>query len=87
MGKLIRSFLGHVVPGIIRPLHVLWNEVLGFLFLVLAAWSIPAAIRSFRQFDGDAAGLLRIVLSVAFIAVMGYLGLSSFLRARKIARS
>ena len=44
MGKLVSSFLGHVLPGVIRPLHILWNEVLGFLFLAMAAWSIPSAV-------------------------------------------
>lgn len=31
-----KRFLGHVVPGVIRPIHILWNQVIGFFFLVLA---------------------------------------------------
>ena len=33
---LVNRFLGHVLPGIIRPMHALWNEVIGFVFIVLA---------------------------------------------------
>ena len=31
-----RSFIGHVMPGVIRPIHILWNQVIGFVFIVLA---------------------------------------------------
>ena len=37
MGTLVSKFLSHVMPGIVRPLHALWNEVIGFLFLVFTA--------------------------------------------------
>ena len=33
---MVSKFLGHVVPGVIKPLHALWNQVIGFLFLVFA---------------------------------------------------
>ena len=46
---MIRKFLGHVMPGIIRPLRVLWNEIIGFIFLVLAIWAIPSAVRNMRD--------------------------------------
>ena len=35
---IARKFIDNVVPGIIKPVHSLWNEVIGFLFLVLGAW-------------------------------------------------
>jgi hypothetical protein len=87
MGQLISRFLGHVMPGIIRPLRVLWNEIIGFIFVVLAAWAAPAAIRNVREFDGDAGSFFRVILSIGFAAVMAYLGVASFLRARRISRS
>jgi hypothetical protein len=40
-----------------------------------------------RSFEGDIEGLFRIVLPALFGLVMGYFGVSSFLRARKISRS
>jgi hypothetical protein len=75
-------FLGHVVPGVIRPLHVLWHEVIGFLFLVIAVWLGSSAIRTFHT-----ASFGRIVMSIFLPALLAYFGISSFLRARKISRS
>jgi len=87
MGRLISKFLHHVLPGVTRPLHVLWNEIIGFLFLVLGAMAVPSLIRTIRAFDGDPEGLFRIVLTVIFALVMVYFGVASFVRARKISRS
>jgi hypothetical protein len=68
-------------------MRVLWNEVIGFIFIVLAVWSTPSAIRNARQFDGDAESFFRVALSFGFAGVMAYFGITSFLRARKISRS
>jgi hypothetical protein len=87
MGQLISKFLSHVLPGVIRPLHTLWNEVIGFLFIVFAVVAGFYVIRALRSFEGDIEGLFRIVLPALFGLVMGYFGVSSFLRARKISRS
>jgi hypothetical protein len=87
MGRMISQFFGHVLPGIIRPLHTLWNQMIGFLFIVLAVWPIPSAIHYIRHFQEDPDNLVRIVLSFAFAAAMGSFGIASFLRARKISRS
>ena len=87
MGALISKFLSHVMPGIIRPLHALWNEVIGFLFLVFAVVAGFYVFRAARAFEGDIESLLRIVLPALFGLVMGYFGISSFLRARRISRS
>ena len=87
MVRMINQFLGHVWPGVVRPLHSLWNQMIGFLFIVLALWPIPSAIHYIRHFQEDSDNLVRIVLSFAFAGVMGYFGIVSFLRARKISRS
>jgi hypothetical protein len=87
MGELISKFLRHVVPGVIRPLHALWNEVIGFLFIVFTVVAAFYVVRAVRNFDGEVEGLVRIVLPALFGLVMGYFGVSSFLRARKITRS
>jgi len=87
MGELISKFLRHVVPGVIRPLHALWNEVIGFLFIVFTVVSAFYVVRAVRNFDGEIEGLFRIVLPALFGLVMGYFGVTSFLRARKITRS
>jgi hypothetical protein len=87
MGQLISKFMHHVVPGVIRPLHALWNEVIGFLFIVFAVIAAFYVVRAVRNFDGDVESLVHIVLPALFGLVMGFFGVSSFLRARKISRS
>jgi len=87
MGELISKFLRHVLPGVIRPLHALWNEVIGFLFIIFTVVAAFYVVRAVRNFDGEIEGLFRIVLPALFGLVMGYFGVTSFLRARKITRS
>jgi hypothetical protein len=77
----------HVVPAIARPAHSLWHEVIGFFFLVLAFMPIPSAIRTIREMQHGAGSPVRLFLTVPFVVIMGGYGISSFRRARKIARS
>lgn len=81
-----RQLLAHVVPAVIRPLRVLWNQVIGFVFLVLALWAVPAVVRSVREFDGDAESFFRVLLTGLFIVMMAGFAVSSFRRAQKASR-
>jgi hypothetical protein len=84
----IRQFLQHVVPGVIRPMRVLWNEVIGFVFLAIAALlAIPAIVREVRSYEGGAEATFRIVVAGVFAVIMIWFGIGSFLRARRISRS
>jgi hypothetical protein len=82
-----RQFVRHVVPEVIRPARTLWHEVIGFLFLALAAFPIPAGIRQARDYDGQPGTIFRLVITVAFVLIMAAYGISSFRKARKISRS
>jgi hypothetical protein len=84
---VIKKFFQHVIPGVIKPLRVLWNEVIGFIFLAFAVWTLPSAYRHIRDFDGDPDSLFRLILSSVFAVIMLYFGVTSFLRAKKISRS
>ena len=84
---IFQRFLGHVVPGVIRPLRVLWNQLIGFVFLVMAISPMPSAVRYVRQFKGDFESSLRVGFTFIFVAVMLYFGVTSLLRARRITRS
>lgn len=84
---MIKKFFQHVIPGVIKPLRVLWNEVIGFIFLALACWTIPSTYRYIRDFNGDPDSFFRLSLTLLFALVMIYFGVSSFLRAKKISRS
>ena len=84
---MINRFLGHVLPGVVRPIHALWNEVIGFVFIVLAIVFAGSAWRSVRALDGTADTVFKAAVSVGFALLMAYFGVSSFLKARKISRS
>jgi len=87
MAALIKRFLAHVIPGVARPLRILWNEMIGFLFLVLAAPGIWSAVKYFRRVEQDGGNFFLALLATIFAAVMMFFGISSFLRARRISRS
>jgi hypothetical protein len=86
-GGLLGRFMGHVVPGVIRPLRILWNQLIGFLFLLLAAGATPSAVHNAKQFQGDFESSLRVALTFIFVGLMLYFGITSLLRARRITRS
>jgi hypothetical protein len=76
------KFIKHVVPAAVKPLHVLWHQVLGFLFLSLAAYG---AWKVWRNEENIAPPLFAI--AIVFVIVMGAYGISSFLKAQRISRS
>ncbi len=76
------KFIKHVVPAIVKPAHALWNEVIGFLFLVLGVIFGAHAVR--YAISGE---IPRLIVAGTCTALMAYYGVSSFLRARKISRS
>jgi hypothetical protein len=82
-----RKFLSHVVPAILRPLRVLWNEVVGFIFIAFAVVAMPRTWQAWREFDGEPQALFRLLLASVFLLTMLIFGVGSFLRARKISRS
>jgi hypothetical protein len=85
--KQAQSFCRTVVPSVIKPLHVLWNEIIGFIFLVFACGTLPAGWRYYRRMDEDpTANGFRLAITIAFAATMAGLGISSFLKARKLKR-
>jgi len=80
-----RLLVKHIVPALVKPLHTLWNEVIGFLFLSFAVIFGGYAVRYYlRGGDGDIA---RLFIAVFCTLLMAWFGISSFRRARKISRS
>ena len=66
-----------------RVLHVLWLEVTGLLFLVLAAVGAGAAVREYHRHLSWHAGLGKVFLATAFALAFAYFGVSSFWRSRR----
>ena len=80
-------FVSHVMPGVVRPMRVLWNEIIGFIFIVLAVAMMPGIVRAWRDLESPTGGTGRLVIAGGFALMLLYFGISSFLRARKISRS
>jgi hypothetical protein len=80
-------FLSHVMPGVVRPMRVLWNEVIGFVFIVLGVAFTSSGIRAYRALKPEEITVLQLGLLFVMPALMLYFGITSFLRARRISRS
>jgi hypothetical protein len=82
-----RAFVTHVLPAVIKPLRTLWNEVIGFLFIVIAIPFFFKGYQLINRFDGSIGAVLSVgMCGFMTILMMGY-GISSFRKARKISRS
>jgi hypothetical protein len=82
-----QMFVRHVLPAAVKPVHTLWHEMIGFIFLVFAVIAGFAGVRTYRHFNGDVGDLVRMTLCAIFVVIMCAYGISSFLKARKISRS
>jgi DMSO/TMAO reductase YedYZ heme-binding membrane subunit len=83
MFAVAKKFVHHVMPGVIRPIHILWNQVIGFVFIVLALLPAHAIWRDWGKNDTGP----RLALEVIFALLMAGYGVHSFLKARKISKS
>ena len=87
-----RVFVKHVVPAVIKPARTLWNEVIGFVFTVFAVTFGFRAGRMFLDYqvappENQPRELLGFVGLGCLALVMSYFAITSFLKARRIARS
>jgi hypothetical protein len=85
-------FIKHVVPHVIKPIHSLWNQVIGFFFLCFAGWCGIGAYHYYRIYVTDPPAekvndVARIAGSLIVALIMASFGVSAFLKARRISRS
>jgi hypothetical protein len=83
MFSVAKKFVHHVMPGVIRPIHILWNQVIGLFFIVLAIMPVSYIIKDWAK-PGTAP---RLVMEILFAVVMAGFAAHSFLKARKISKS
>jgi hypothetical protein len=84
--KNARHFANHVVPHVVRPAQVIWNQAIGALFFILAIPALFKALQMYRDLKTDPKGEFGIFLSLVFASVMLFFGIGSLLKARRIAR-
>lgn len=73
-----KRFAQHVVPEVVRPARVIWNQAIGGLFLLLAVYFLGYA-GTHRE---NPAGM---VFGIFLGSLMVFFGINSFLKARRIA--
>lgn len=66
-----------------RVVKVLWLEVTGFLFLVLAVVGAGATWREYRHYARGEFGPGKVLLAAAFTLMFFYFGVNSFWRSRR----
>ena len=74
-----RKFATHVVPEVVKPARVIWNQAIGGVFLLLTLSFIGYAV---GQKHNPAGMIFGIFLGI----VMAFFSITSFLRARQISR-
>jgi uncharacterized membrane protein YfcA len=79
-------FAHHVVPEVVRPARVIWNQAIGGLFLLFTVFFLGCAFNYYRQSEVDPKSGLGFGLALFMGVVMAYFSVASFLKARKIAR-
>ncbi|MGO9258670.1 MAG: hypothetical protein ACLQU1_20470 [Bryobacteraceae bacterium] len=87
-----RQFIKHVVPAVVKPTRVLWNELIGFIFMVFAIFFAVKTVRlliDYSKHPPTDAAMPVVNLCIAAIPTLGaaWFAVTSFLRARKISRS
>ncbi|MBI3895776.1 MAG: hypothetical protein HY313_07570 [Acidobacteria bacterium] len=85
--SLLFLFLHHAFQWLrqaFRILRRLWLEVTGTLFLGLAVFALPAAVREWRMFQQGGGSWFRLLSTILFIGMMVSFGVYSFWKARQI---
>jgi hypothetical protein len=66
-----------------RVLAILWLEVTGFVFLVLAFIGCVAFSREYAKYQAGTVGPGKVILAICFTLLFAWFGVSSFWRARR----
>jgi hypothetical protein len=82
-----QRFAQHVVPEVVRPARVIWNQAIGAIFLLLSLLFLGNSYTYYRQMATDSKRTVAFGFSLFLGLLMGFFGTSSFLKARKIGRA
>jgi hypothetical protein len=74
-----KRFAQHVVPEVVRPARIIWNQAIGAVFLVFAAYFLGYASMHIQNPPA-------VIGGVFMGLIMGFFAITSFRRARRISR-
>jgi hypothetical protein len=81
-----RKFAQHVVPEVVRPARVIWNQAIGAIFLLFALLFFGNAAKYYSDLHADPRNGLALAFSIFLGVVMGAFGIASLMKARRISR-
>jgi hypothetical protein len=81
--RALYAGVGATAKTFTRVFHVLWLEVTGFLFLVIAVIGGLALGREYSKYRAGQATAERLWIPGLFVLLFAYFGVSSFWRARR----
>ncbi len=81
--KAAKSAVMTVGRSVGRALHELWLEMIGLVFLLMAASGAVAATHEFAKYRAAHTGVGRVVAAICFTVMFGWFGVSSFWRVRR----
>lgn len=81
-----QKFAQHVVPEVVRPARIIWNQAIGGVFMLFAVMFLGNAFRYFDTKTGVVSNPVGLGFSLFLGTVMAVFGISSFLKARRIGR-
>ena len=79
-------FVRHVVPEVVRPARIIWNQAIGGIFVLFAVVFLGYAYNYYRQMETDPSRSVPFGFSLFLGSVMAFFGIASFLKARSIGR-
>ena len=81
-----RKFATHVVPEVVRPAQIIWNQAVGGVFVLFAVLFFGYAVKYFRALDTGTGNPVALAFASFLGAVMLFFGVASFRKARRISR-
>jgi hypothetical protein len=66
-----------------KVMHQLWLEVIGALFLVMAAMGAASGVREYLKFRVGQTSISHVAVAACFTVTFAWFGMSSFLRIKK----
>ena len=81
-----QKFAQHVIPEVVRPARIIWNQAIGGVFLLFAVLFLGNAFRYFDSKTGVIVNPVGLGFSIFLGTVMATFGVSSFVKARRIGK-
>ncbi len=81
-----RKFAQHMVPHVVRPAQIIWNQAIGAVFLLVAMGVFSSAYKYSKTLSTNPGSRIGFGFAIFFGAILAFYGIASFMKARRIAR-